>query len=268
MLQKKLFHRESRSRPSRPQSRLAFLFPKDIYASESFVDDIKINLGYIVSGFVTLKVTFTLQAAVALSVGKFWLLVFRPFFDAPSIIQAWPLLAVTMVFALTSDFANFFSHYLLHRIPTLWTFHKVHHAADHLTPLTQFRSHPVEPMCREIVTGFVNGTVGAGLLQLGVFELERLPEMNFFAVYIVYYLTIHFRHSHHWVSFGPLSYIFNSPAMHQIHHSIEVRHREKNYGIVFSFWDLLFGSFYSPKEKEVFRIGLEDPAEQELYRGL
>jgi sterol desaturase/sphingolipid hydroxylase (fatty acid hydroxylase superfamily) len=35
-----------------------------------------------------------------------------------------------------------------------------------------------------------------------------------------------------------------SPQFHRIHHSIEPEHRDRNFGVIFSFWDRLFGTLY------------------------
>ncbi len=42
------------------------------------------------------------------------------------------------------ELAYWVDHYLKHRVPLLWEFHKVHHTAEVLSPLTNFRVHPVD----------------------------------------------------------------------------------------------------------------------------
>ena len=64
------------------------------------------------------------------------------------------------------------------------------------------------------------------------------------------------------VSYPPwVSYIFISPAQHQTHHSIDAKHYDKNFGLIFAFWDWLFGTLYVPKgyEKLEFGISREEP---------
>src|SRR5258706_10642538 len=53
-------------------------------------------------------------------------------------------LIFTLIFFIAYDFGRFVAHSLLHDIPVLWEFHKVHHSAEVLTPLTAYRVHPVE----------------------------------------------------------------------------------------------------------------------------
>lgn len=56
----------------------------------------------------------------------------------------WTVLALgTLLAALVGDFAYYVTHRLHHEHPVLWPFHKLHHNAEYLTPLTAKRNHPV-----------------------------------------------------------------------------------------------------------------------------
>ena len=71
-----------------------------------------------------------------------------------------------------------------------------------------------------------------------------------------------------WICYGPFwSRVFISPAQHQIHHSREPRHYDTNFGLIFAFWDRLYGTLYVPDRKEAIRFGIE-PAEMAGYRTL
>src|SRR5665213_3606005 len=50
----------------------------------------------------------------------------------------------TLVFFIAYDFGRFVAHSVQHDVPVLWEFHKVHHSAEVLTPITAFRAHPVD----------------------------------------------------------------------------------------------------------------------------
>jgi sterol desaturase/sphingolipid hydroxylase (fatty acid hydroxylase superfamily) len=64
---------------------------------------------------------------------------------------------------------------------------------------------------------------------------------------------------HIWLSFVPMpGQIFISRAQHQIHHSLERKHYNKNYGEAFAIWDRMFGSLYVPKSHENVQHGLSD----------
>jgi sterol desaturase/sphingolipid hydroxylase (fatty acid hydroxylase superfamily) len=55
-----------------------------------------------------------------------------------------------------------------------------------------------------------------------------------------------------------------SPIQHQVHHSIDPRHRNKNFGVKFAVWDVLFGTLYVPREPETLQVGLPDADPQEF----
>lgn len=171
------------------------------------------------------------------------------------------LLLFTVITFLAMDFARWFAHYLLHKVPVLWEFHKVHHAAEVLTPLTAIRSHPLEILLdllsRLILAGAVGG-VFAYLYPTGIKELQIL---GFNAVgFFVYYWISHLHHSHIPVGYGRhLSKLLISPVMHHIHHSQETHHWDRNFGVAFSIWDLAFKTIYVPKPGEPpFRLGLPE----------
>jgi sterol desaturase/sphingolipid hydroxylase (fatty acid hydroxylase superfamily)/creatinine amidohydrolase/Fe(II)-dependent formamide hydrolase-like protein len=172
-------------------------------------------------------------------------------------------LVTTLVLALVTDFATFLAHYLQHRIPILWAFHKVHHAARELTPLTLFRQHPVDLLLAGVFGSLLGGAITGTLEWL---TAEPPTQMQFYGlnaiVFAFYVVGYNLRHSHVWVSFGPLERIFVSPAMHQIHHSEAERHWDRNMGLVFSFWDQLFGTAYIPKEREELTFGIGRESER------
>ncbi len=168
------------------------------------------------------------------------------------------------VLLVTNDFFRFFSHWLRHRLPSFWAFHKVHHSALTLSPFTGGRSHPLELI-------FLYSFVFLGqFLTLALLVVSGVPvEIGVGSWIIVYSLNDifnNFRHSHIYISFGPvLSYIFVSPAMHQIHHSTMAAHQGKNFGFIFSFWDAFFGTLYVPEREQSLQLGIrEDDASEGL----
>jgi len=178
----------------------------------------------------------------------------------------WPNEAVvvsyTVILILAADLMRYFLHRLFHEIPLLWSFHKLHHSAEVMTPLTLYRSHPIEVMLsllRDLLTvGLISGvffyvfgvSVDAGLI-LGV-NAGR---------FIFNIAGANLRHSHVWLSYGRrLEKIFISPAQHQIHHSDNFNHYNKNYGSQFALWDWVFGTLYVTKGREKMTFGLKPKA--------
>lgn len=136
----------------------------------------------------------------------------------------------------------------------------MHHSAELLTPLTDFRAHPLEILTYSTATG-----IGFGVVQ-GIFtyatnaEISVVKIMGLNAILFAYYFMGYaLRHSHFWISYGKiLSHIFISPAQHQIHHSVDPKHWDKNFGGTFALWDWIMGTLYVPKEKEDLKFGLTD----------
>jgi len=167
----------------------------------------------------------------------------------------WP---ATLFLAVVADFALFLSHYLQHKIPWLWEFHKVHHSAEVMTPITVYRMHPVDNLLAFGLGGLLSGAALGCITFFSAGDVVLYNVGGTDAVVILFYLLgYNLRHSHVWWSWGPvLSRIFISPAQHQIHHSAAPRHFDKNMGFTFAFWDALFGTLYVPKAKETLTFGL------------
>lgn len=243
-------------------------FPRQIYRHSSALDDVLITVTSLSLGALAVAKSVTVQAGIATVVagGIYNLVVYGLDFNLQfSPLNVW---AYTLGLALVLDFAVFYAHRLMHKVNWLWSFHKVHHSALVLTPLTQMRFHPLEDLFMEAFSGLTLGIfLGLGH-AVGLVNGFQGDFESLWLVYLIFNLTSHFRHSHIWISFGPIfSFVFSSPAMHQIHHSHEARHIDKNFATVFSFWDWIFGSIYIPKEREHFAIGLRDAKDQSNYQG-
>ena len=172
------------------------------------------------------------------------------------------LLTTALVELALLELGYWFGHYLMHKIPALWEFHKVHHSAEVLTPLTEWRQHPVELVLIPNIIALLVG-VGYGFLWqvFGQAQPASLFGVNVF-VLIFSMTTLHLRHSHVWLPFtGLLGRILQSPAHHQIHHSTNPRHFDKNLGFGLSVWDWAFGTLWVPDKREhlEFGIGAENP---------
>lgn len=179
------------------------------------------------------------------------------------------LLATLVLFAC-ADFGFFVSHLALHKIPFLWEFHKVHHSAPVLVPLTVFRRHPVDVLFEGAVSGAVLGLAHGGLGYLAGHVPSGYLIAGVNAVFFVVVLAgFNLQHSHVWLSWGPLDRIFISPAAHQIHHSASVRHADRNFGNLLSVWDRLFGTYFpvQNRRRPGFRFGVTDgaPGHQTLF---
>jgi sterol desaturase/sphingolipid hydroxylase (fatty acid hydroxylase superfamily) len=166
-----------------------------------------------------------------------------------------------------SDFAGYWVHRAFHS-RWLWEFHKVHHSAPVMVPLTASRVHFLEKVVGRLVD-LVLLSVYAGLFWYACGgEVSRYTLFGVtYLVFIFNGLASNLRHSHVWLSFGPrIEHILNSPAQHQIHHSDAPRHFHKNFATNLSIWDWMFGTLYVTSAKpEDIRFGT---AEQDSHRYL
>jgi sterol desaturase/sphingolipid hydroxylase (fatty acid hydroxylase superfamily) len=157
-------------------------------------------------------------------------------------------IATTFMF-LAYEFGYWFDHYLSHRIPLLWDFHKVHHTAEVLSPLTNFRVHPVDTLVFGNILGVSLGITGGVLTYLQLGSLFEVGGTNLILV-AFFFVTVHLQHSHVWIATtGMLGRVIMSPAHHQIHHSDNPKHFDKNFGSCLSVWDWMFGTLHVPARK-------------------
>jgi sterol desaturase/sphingolipid hydroxylase (fatty acid hydroxylase superfamily) len=178
----------------------------------------------------------------------------------PAAPSFWAMLAYTVAFFIAYDLGRFVAHSLLHDIPWLWQFHKVHHSAEVLTPMTAFRAHPVDLAVMAWVPALTTGLVAWGFHQFVNASIGMITFLGLHAIIWVCNLVGNLRHWHVWLSYGPtLNRWLISPAHHQLHHSYEPRHLGCNRGFELAVWDRLYGTLYVPPQApETFRMGLGD----------
>lgn len=177
----------------------------------------------------------------------------RLFAAEPNVALAFGTLATL----LALDFGLFVTHWLHHKIPPLWAFHAVHHSAPEMTPLSASRVHPAEFFANRLIS-----SVTAGLL-LGVWRAAVQPQLTAatilgthlaFFVFQAWFASA--RHSSVPISFGPLERMFVSPRMHQLHHSTDPAHYDRNFGTILSVWDAMFGFQLRQFPHEGVRFGV------------
>lgn len=236
-----------------PGSFRTFAFPRDIYRHRSAVVDYKYAL-----------IDLTIQGIVYVPLisGCSWLIfkLMQNISGGAAVSATSPpnLIVLTLISFLLIDFGYFLAHYCMHRLPLLWYFHEVHHSAEVMTPVTVLRVHPVEKIVTALISTLV-GSVGSIAYAVSSDQQVNLVTISGVNIFVFYFrvFAIHLRHSHIWLSYGTiLSHILISPAQHQIHHSVDPKHYDKNYGYVLAIWDVLFRSLYVPRQRETLQFGL------------
>jgi sterol desaturase/sphingolipid hydroxylase (fatty acid hydroxylase superfamily) len=162
---------------------------------------------------------------------------------AGSPVPRWPWVAQVAVLLAVSDFLQWCIHNLLHRVSWLWTFHKVHHSITTMDWIGNFRFHWMEILVYKAAQWLPLAWLGAS------------PEAAL-AVAVVSTAWGDFNHANLDVGLGPLGRVFNSPRMHLWHHDLSSEGAPaKNFGVVLSVWDFLFGTAYWPRERSPERLG-------------
>lgn len=254
-----LLSRRSGKREVRLKVLARALFPRRLWRSRSGRADI---LWSVFNIFIA-GLLFGWALLSAQQVSAFAQSVLATAFGAPSpTILPGLLLAAAMTFALylAYELAYWVDHYLSHKVPLLWRFHVVHHSAETLSPLTNFRVHPVDSVVFYNIVALFMGLTH-GLLSFGFGRTETGLEIGGTNVLLLAagMVLTHLQHSHLWISFsGGVGRLVISPAHHQIHHSADPRHFDKNFGSSLALWDWLFGTLHIPsREKEKLRFGVE-----------
>ncbi|HEV2559902.1 MAG TPA: sterol desaturase family protein [Microvirga sp.] len=253
-----VYRRQARRDPEvRALGFIGFVFPGEIYGHASAKLDYwfyvfnKLAFAGIFAGTVVIA-----QASSWLTLGAAQVLVAEPPLTGHPVLA---LVVTTVFYALAMDFGLWLGHYLCHRVPLLWEFHKVHHSVEVLTPASAGRVHPLDDLLSYSLGGIMGGMAsglchaafGADAAFFAAFQLHIV----LFAFYV---LGFHLRHSHVWLPYtGWLGHVLISPAHHQVHHSSEERHWDRNMGFIFALWDWMFGTLYVPaREPETFKLGI------------
>ena len=186
---------------------------------------------------------------------------------APLALPAWLIAAaITLILFLAYELAYWLDHWLSHTVPVLWEFHRVHHTAETLSPLTVFRVHPIESLKFANISALLLGLVhGAATWLAGAPAHEVAVSGSNVILLAFIFVTLHLQHSHVWIAFtGVWGRLVASPAHHQIHHSADPAHFGKNLGSCLALYDWLFGTLRIPtrvREPLVFGVepGQESP---------
>lgn len=145
--------------------------------------------------------------------------------------NAWPVPVTIVTAFLLSDFLNWFHHWVRHKVTVFWHFHVIHHSQREMNLFTDLRVHSVEYVIAQGIT----------FVPLFLFPLTHPAIMGYGAVMMWYTRLIH---ANVRTNFGPLRHVLVSPQYHRVHHSMELQHRDKNFGVILTVWDRMFGTMH------------------------
>ncbi|MBY0400113.1 sterol desaturase family protein [Myxococcota bacterium] len=174
--------------------------------------------------------------------------------------RLWPsdasLLLQLPLAMVVAEFFQYWSHRLSHTWEPFWRLHATHHSAPRLYFFNAGRFHPLDIA--------IDST--AGLVPL---TLLGTPHKVMLLFALTTAVLGYLQHSNVRFNLGPLNYVFSMAELHRWHHAKNLDEANKNYGSNLILWDLIFGTFFWPRDrKPPETIGIPDlPAFPETYWG-
>ena len=158
----------------------------------------------------------------------------------------WPLALQIILGMVIAEAGMYLAHRVAHEWALLWRFHAVHHSAPRLWFFNTGRFHVVD-------------TVASILLSQPLLFLAGAPSEVFIWVNSITAFIGMLTHCNIEMRFGPLNYVFNTPAVHRWHHSRNPAEGNSNYGENLMLYDILFRTFYCPNRRPPADIGIDGP---------
>ena len=146
---------------------------------------------------------------------------------------AWPLWVEVIIALLVLDFAIWAQHWLTHKVPLFWRFHRMHHADRDMDVTTALRFHPVEVLASMGMKIGLIYALGPQAVAVVLFE-------------VLLNGTALFNHSNlrlpAWLD-SMMQLVLVTPDMHRVHHSVIRAEHDSNFGFALSVWDRIFGTY-------------------------
>ena len=200
-------------------------------------------------------VAFFKQASRVLFIAPFIVLVIAGVTTGPELkaqqyhgfgpVAAQPVWLQAIEIYLLADFLGYWIHRLFHT-GAWWPFHAVHHSSEDLDWLSSVRVHPVNEAVDKIAPA-------VPILFLGFDPTVTAGVTGFLTFYAI------FLHADVDWDFGPLRSVIATPVFHRWHHSKDPAAIDKNFAGLLPLWDILFGTYYMPKERMPQNFGATEP---------
>jgi sterol desaturase/sphingolipid hydroxylase (fatty acid hydroxylase superfamily) len=152
---------------------------------------------------------------------------------------------VWLLALLFYDFCYYWLHRAGHRVALLWAAHAVHHQSE---------DYNLGTALRQTSSGFLLGWVF--YLPMAV---AGVPPLVFGVVALIDLLYQYWVHTQQIGRLGWFDRWFCSPSNHRVHHAVNDRYLDKNYGGILIIWDRLFGTFQEEDGHEPIVYGTRAP---------
>ena len=134
---------------------------------------------------------------------------------------------------LLLDLLFYSCHRLYHASDLAWRFHLVHHSDRAIDFTTGFRFHPFEALVNGAASGGV--ALAFGLPPAGILVHQVISSFEAVFGHVN-------AHTPEWLD-RILALVFVTPRFHRVHHASSGLECNSNFGIIFTFWDRLFGTY-------------------------
>ena len=198
------------------------------------------DIGYALAGGA-LNAVSVFFAVIVGALSLAWLpgLAVRP------LVSLLPSAMVPIAGILLFDAVIYWTHRWYHEVPFLWRFHSIHHSTEDLDWISGFRNHPLD--------GTLIAPAFFFLLAAG-FSAEFTGALA--VIQIVFGLFLHANVK--W-RLRPLHKVLITPEFHHWHHANEPGAINSNYSVFLPAWDLLFGTYFMPKDRRPTVYGVSEP---------
>jgi sterol desaturase/sphingolipid hydroxylase (fatty acid hydroxylase superfamily) len=170
-------------------------------------------------------------------------------FDRFNVESWWPgvtsIPAVSfLIYLILLDFVDYLYHRASHTFNWWWQLHALHHSQTVMTAWSDNRSHIVDDVLRAAI-------MSCFALLIGV------SPGQFIVLIALSQLIQSWQHANIKVHLGSAKYLLVSPMFHRMHHAVGYGHESIgkpgvlggcNFGILFPWWDMLFGTAIFTKE--------------------
>ena len=224
---------------------LGFALERLIPAREQPGSNRFFNIPYSVLALVFVGAIFPFQIAIAEAITG-WLgiqNIFNLNFNTHGSIAL--VVLAMLVEALVTDFFFYWFHRCQHTVSVLWQAHMLHHSDMALNVTTTHRVHFVE----HLLTPF--------FMITPIMLLFELPDRTIYWIALAPTVWSYVVHANIRVGFGRFWWLLSSPQYHRIHHSIRGEHRNKNFAVWFSLYDVMFGTAWRPRPGEFPETGID-----------
>lgn len=156
--------------------------------------------------------------------------------------DAWWVWLVGLVFY---DLCYYWHHRLGHTCALFWAAHVVHHQSE---------DYNLSTALRQTSSGWLFGWVF--YLPMAVLGF---PPLVFGVVALIDLLYQYWVHTQQIGKLGWFDRWFCAPSNHRVHHAVNDRYLDRNYGGILIVWDRLFGSFVEEDDAEPCVYGTRAP---------